>query len=192
MNGPLIVPIVEGHGEVEAVPRLIHRIYAEFSPGIIPKVNPAIRVKAGSFLNDPDYFQRQISLAASKAAQNNGRVLILLDCEDVCPAILGPDLLSRAIAVRSDIPYSVVLAHREFETWFIAALNSLGGRAGIALGAFAPPDAEAIRGAKEWLGKQMSQSYDPIVHQLEFSKHFDLHQARRIPSFNRLIQKLVP
>jgi hypothetical protein len=191
MTGPWIVPIVEGHGEVEALPRLIHRIYSEFSPGVIPRVNTPIRVKSGAFLNKPDEFKKTILLAASKAIQNNGRVLILLDCDDHCPANLGPELLAKAKAVRSDIPYSIVLAHREFETWFIAAINSLGGRAGIAPGALAPTDAEAIRGAKEWLGNKMAGPYDPIRHQLEFSTHFDLHQARQIPSFERLIQKLL-
>lgn len=190
MSGPFFAPIVEGHGEVEALPRLIHRVFAEFSPGVIPRINPPIRVKPGSFLNDREYFQRLISLAASKAHQNRGTVLVLLDCEDACPATLGPDLLIKAMAVREDVPYRIVLAHREFETWFIAAIHSLGGRAGIALDALAPPDAEAIRGAKEWLSNRMSQPYDPIRHQPEFSTHFDLHQARRIPSFERLIHQL--
>ena len=94
MSFPLIVPIVEGHGEVEALPVLIRRIFAAFRPGMIPVVNPPSRVKAGSFLQDRDYFRKYVALAAAKAAQGDGLVLILLDGEDHCPGTLGPRLLA--------------------------------------------------------------------------------------------------
>lgn len=114
---PLIVPIVEGHGEVQAVPVLIRRIFAQFQPEIYPEINPPSRIKAGSFLADSAYFEKYIQLAAAKAAQGNGTVLILLDCEDDCPASVGPELLSRAHALRPDVPFIVALAYREYETW---------------------------------------------------------------------------
>ena len=96
------------------MPALIHRIarVAALEGGLL--VNPPIRVKSGSFLNDEDYFRKQIALASAKAAQEDGTVLILLDCEDDCPGTLGPDLLRRAQAVRADIEIIVALAHREF------------------------------------------------------------------------------
>ena len=53
-----IAPIVEGHGEVQSLPVLLRR----FAAGLVPtpqlSLNPALRVKAGSFVNDPDYFRR--------------------------------------------------------------------------------------------------------------------------------------
>ena len=91
-----VAPIVEGHGEVEALPALLHRIATLAAVEGTLRVNPPIRVKSGSFLHDHDYFSKQIALAAAKAAQGGGAVLILLDCEDDCPATLGPDLLRRA------------------------------------------------------------------------------------------------
>ena len=60
-----------------------------------------------------------------------GGVLVLLDADDDCPAALGPALLERARAARSDVPISVVLANREFEAWFIAAAESLAGTHGF-------------------------------------------------------------
>ena len=190
MNRKFISPIVEGQGEVAAVPLLIRRIFAEYGDNITPDINYPIKVKSGSFLHDESYFDRYVTLAAAKAAQSNGEVLILLDCEDDCPAVLGPSLLARAQSVRSDVPYHVVLAHREYETWFLASASSLEGR-GLPQGVVPHPVPEAIRGAKEWLGKAMGQSYDPIKHQASFTAQFDLQKARTVPSFNRLIKKLL-
>ena len=191
MSFPLIVPIVEGHGEVEALPVLIRRIFAAFRPGMIPVVNPPSRVKAGSFLQDRDYFRKYVALAAAKAAQGDGLVLILLDGEDHCPGTLGPRLLADAQAVRAGIPCAVALAHREYETWFLAAAASLRGCAGLPAQLNPPPNPEAIRGAKEWLGRHLPVPYDPIIRQARLTARFDLQQARAIPSFDRFINKLV-
>jgi hypothetical protein len=185
------IPIVEGHGEQKALPLLIRRIFVEISPFTFPIVNPPIRVKSGSFLNDPDYFEKYVTYAADKAAQVGGEVLILLDCEDDCPATLGPKLLAKAQNIRGDVPTTVVLAHREYETWFLAAAESLRGCGGLAADLSPPEDPEAIRGAKEWLGHQMSQSYDPIIHQAAFTARFDLHKAKSIPSFARFVSKIL-
>ena len=185
-----IVPVVEGHGEVEAVPVLLHRMVETANPGRLIKVNHPIRIKAGAFLNDSDYFKKYIILASSKAAQAGGFVFILLDCEDDCPAILGPKILRRARAIRDDITYIVVLAYREFESWFLAAARSLRGMYGLPGDLEPPVDVEAIRGAKGWLERQMDRSYDETTHQLEFSKRFDLQQARSNDSFNHCYERI--
>jgi hypothetical protein len=190
MSSSLIVPIVEGHGEVEAIPELIRRIFREYGSGVIPVVNAPIRVKAGSFLQDEGYFGRYIQIAAAKAAQGGGLVLILLDCEDSCAGTLGPLLLAKAQTVRPGISYVVALAQREYETWFLASAKSLSGLAGLSAKLAPPAKPESIRGAKEWLSKHMSCPYDPIRHQAELTKHFDLRIARNIPSFDRLIRRL--
>ena len=52
-------------------------------------VNPPIRVKSGSFLNDQDYFRKHVTLATAKAAEGDGSVLILLDCSPR-PAVPKP------------------------------------------------------------------------------------------------------
>lgn len=123
----VFVPIVEGHGEVQAVPNLIYRIAQAEHPEVHVLVNPPIRIKASSFLQDSGYFARHIALAAEKAAQSRGCVLILLDCEDDCPAEVGPDLLQRAHALRSDVSFIVCLAYREYETWFLTSIRSWFG-----------------------------------------------------------------
>lgn len=185
-----IAPIVEGQGEVLAVERLLWRIAQAVAPGAVLRVNPPIRVKSGSFLNDFRERNRHVMLAAGKARQHNGQVLVLLDCEDDCPATLGPRLLSETAAIAVDVPVTIALAHREFETWFIAAIESLRGVEGVALDACCPDTPEATRDAKGWLGRQMPHRYDPVTHQLVFTQHFDLQTARRVPSFDRLYRKV--
>lgn len=186
----VIVPIVEGQGEVQAVPNLLHRIVAAVAPDRVLRVGAPIRVKVGSFLQDDEYFRRHILLAGAKAAQSQGHVLILLDCEDDCPARLGPALLQRAGAVRSDVSIMVCLAHREYETWFLTAALSLRGCCGLSLQLTPPSDPEVHRGAKEWLSRHMPYPYDPVQHQLELTRAMNLEQAQQNPSFRRLVAKM--
>ncbi len=95
---------------------------------------------------------------AARRVSSDGGVLVLLDADDAdhCPARLGPELLARCVAQRSDVSISVVLAKREFETWFLAAASSLAGRRGLAPDLRAPDEPEEVRGAKEWLRRRMA------------------------------------
>lgn len=190
MSGCFIAPIVEGKGEVEAVPKLLQRLYRQGRRHGFLRVNPAIRIKAGSFLSDEDYFRRYVELASRKAqGQPRGHVLILLDCEDDCAGKLGPRLLARARKVHPEIPFTVILAHREFETWFLAAASSLRSVGGLPADLEAPTDSEAIRGAKEWLAARMPNGYDAPNHQPLFTEFFSFAQAAAVPSFARLQRK---
>ena len=110
-----IAPIVEGHGEVQAVPILLRRLRDDAMPALPLRLNPPLRVKAGSFLNDDNYFSKYLELAARKTKPwPNSCVMILLDCEDNCPGKLGPELLKKAKALRSDVIIIVILAYREY------------------------------------------------------------------------------
>ncbi|MFO1328492.1 MAG: DUF4276 family protein [Rubrivivax sp.] len=184
------VPIVEGVGETLAVERLLWRIARLASPTAVIRVNQPIRVKSGSFLNDRRERDRHVQLAAAKARQGSGVILVLLDSEDQCPAQLGPALLGQVQASAAGVRCMVALAHREYETWFIAAVESLRGVEGLDLGAMAPADPEAPRDAKGWLGRLLPHRYDPVTHQLAFTSQFDLGAARRVPSFDRLCRKV--
>jgi hypothetical protein len=187
----LIAPIVEGHGEVRALPRLLRRIAAEAAPAAPLQVNEPIRIKSGSFFSDNEYQSNYVALAAAKVRQaNGGIVLILLDCEDNCPAELGPKLHRRAQAVTGNVAVVVALAFREYETWFMAALESLRGVHGLDLHAISPADPETTRDAKGWIGRLMPHGYDPITDQLPFTNALNLAAARRIPSFDRLYRKI--
>jgi Domain of unknown function (DUF4276) len=88
------------------------------------------------------------------------------------------------------VSVQVYLAYREYETWFLAAANSLRGHAGLPIDLAIPTDPESIRDAKGWLSERMPHRYDPIVHQLDFTRAFDLGQAKTVDSFRRLYDQI--
>lgn len=90
-----IVAIVEGDGEVEAVPVLIRRIGAEVSPLVPLDVPRQIRVRRDRFLKEGE-LERYVALAAARAG-DGGCIVILLDANGDCPA----DSVSCAVASRS-------------------------------------------------------------------------------------------
>jgi len=186
-----IVPIVEGSGEVYAVPILLRRMALEVPNASGLQINPPLRVKAGSFLNDAEYFHRYIELASRKAHQHpKSCVLMLLDCEDECPARLGPELLNRARLVRPDIHFLVILAYREYETWFLAAARSLRGVSGLPADLEPPPNPESIRDAKGWLSRKRPAGYNEPNDQPKLTAQFSFEEGKQVPSFARAFNKI--
>jgi hypothetical protein len=134
----------------------------------------------------PGELERAVELAARRVAGGGG-VLVVLDSDDDCPAQVGPALLARAASVRLGLPVAVVLAKSEFESWFVAAAESLAGSAGLPADLQAPAVPESIRGAKEWLTERMhgSRSYSPTLDQPVLAREFDLTMALRADSFQK-------
>jgi hypothetical protein len=181
--------IVEGQGDLEAVPILLRRIARELSPETAVQVYP-FRIPRTKLLKEGE-LERAVELAARRAGRDGG-VLILLDSDDECPAKLGPRLLERSVRARSDLAVCVVLAHREFESWFLAGAESLRGRRSLPKDLAAPKDPESIRGAKEWLTARMpgNQHYVETLDQPALAAVLDLTAARRADSFDKLWRDL--
>lgn len=184
-----IACIVEGQGEVDAVPLLLRRIAEKIGIRGNLKIWPPIRVRRNQVVREGE-LERAVELAARKIG-GDGAVLIVLDSDDDCPARLGPRLLSRASAARPDIFVAVALAKREFESWFLAAAESLRGARGLQDDIEPPESPEEIRGAKEWLSDRMSRdkSYSPTVDQAGLAARMDLDAARRAPSFDKFFRE---
>ena len=186
-----VSPIVEGHGDAEAVPILISRIVQTLDPACHIEVTRPIRIPKSKLLR-PGEFERAVEFAFRRS-RPQGAVLVLIDADEDCPAELAPQLMERVRQARSDVTTSVVLPKREFEAWFIAAIESLAGCRGLADDVRSVPDPEEIRGAKEWLSQNMHRSYRETLDQAAFAAQFDLTSARRVPSFDkcwREIEKL--
>lgn len=181
-----IIPIVEGHGEVQAVPILLRRIAAKIMPGESVRIPPPVRVRRQRVVRTGEL--EQAVEVAVKVSGPDARILILLDANGDCPAELGPALLQRAEAVRSDRTIRVVLAKSEYECWFAAAADSISGHCRIASKVAPPDDPEAIRDVKHWLSKRMPphRPYNPRRDQPALTKLFDLDAARHAPSFDKL------
>jgi len=186
-----IAAIVEGDGEVGAVPVLLRRHAELLGWGGRVKIHP-IRQPASRLLR-PGELERVVELAARKVGIAGG-ILVLIDCEDQCPARLGPELLGRIRRARDDLPVSMVLAHREFEAWFVGSAESIAGRRDLPSDLRSHPAPESVRGCKEWLSQQMprGRSYDAFRDQPALAALFDMDQAKQAcPSFDKCHREMI-
>jgi hypothetical protein len=190
----LIIPtIVEGHGEVRALPVIIRRLLSLLVPQLICKIPEPIRVPKGSLLNRPDERSRALNLAAIKGtAAPAWFILIVLDSDGECPAESAPLLLSQCREARGDCRLALTFAHREFEAWFIAAAESLRGYRGLPKDLVRPSDPESIQDAKGWIKElRAERAYSPTVDQAAFASNFSLDEARiHAPSFDKFCRDL--
>lgn len=193
MNRPIVSCVVEGHGEVVALPVLIRRVVQVLSPE-----NPAVDVprphrQPRSRLVQVGELEKATEFAALKVGERPGGVLVVIDSDDDCPAVLGPELLDRARGAALGVPVEVVLAHREYEGWFLAAAGSLAGKRGLQDSLPDHPAPEEIRNAKGWVSEQMEpgRSYSETIDQPKLTAALDLERARqRSPSFDKLARSL--
>ena len=181
-----IYSIVEGYGEVSALPVLLRRLLHDHAQcyGIQP--GSPVRRKEHEFRREATV-RKAVRLALMQP--ECAAVLLLFDGEDECPVELGAQVRAWAQAEAGNIPCEVVVAYREYETWFLAALESLRGQCRIAGDAEAPANAEVSRDAKGALESFMPRgaSYAPTIHQQKLSATFDLSLAhRRNRSFRKL------
>ena len=182
--------VVEGHGEVKAVPILFRRIGFDIDLSANLQIMQPIRRPRDSLVNKPDELKRAVELAALKARPRGG-VFVLLDSDDDCPAELAPNLLDQATSAGMGLPVSVILPQREFEGWFLVAAESLRGRRGLPLDLAPPRNPEQIRAAKGWLRERMpGRVYSETIDQPALAAIFDLNQARAAKSFDKCYREL--
>jgi len=189
-----VAPIVEGHGEVSAVRILLQRVWTELLGGQYADVLQPIR-RPRTLLTQPEEIRRAVELAtlklrlARKPVTTNV-VLLLLDVDPYSgpPCDLAPGYLAAMQGARPDVDSICVLANQEYETWFVAAAESLGlenlSKSEI------PEDPEASRSGKGWILKRLS-GYSETVDQPALTSRMDLHLCRRRSlSFDKLCREL--
>ncbi len=149
-----------------------------------------IRVPKGKLLK-PGELERAVNLAARRISATDG-IVVLVDADDDCPAELAPAMATRAAESRSDRRISVVVAKSEFESWFVAAADSLAGYRGLSDRLVAPANAERIRDAKGWLSSNMptGSTYRETIDQAAFASKIDLKKAQQAPSFDKFVREI--
>jgi hypothetical protein len=208
---------VEGHGEVEAVSNLIHRVLA-LAGAQRPWAQP-LRWKNLHQWETPKHGGMKRALEFARTHGDVGAVLVLRDADDDCPRDLAPlvsrwvravlvlrdadddcprdlaPLVSRWVrAVGLPFPVACVLLCPEYEVLFLPCMDRMA-EAGF------PPacrwDAatwEARRGVKEWLSRQLppGRAYKPTVDQLRMTRLLDLEalQQADVPCFGTLQRAL--
>lgn len=116
-----VAPIVEGHGDVEAVPCLIRLLRPDLRvarPVRFPKTKLII----------PDEFKRAVAIAIANIPDGQaGLVLVVLDADEDCPATLGPTLYGQLCAEIGDRQFQgfVAIAKREFESWIVGGDSTM-------------------------------------------------------------------
>ncbi len=180
--------VIEGHGEVEAVPLLVRRICQELYFDFSVQTSRPVRVTKSKLLRG-DELERAVRLAVANT-ESQGPVLIVFDADDDCPAT--PDLRTRASAAAGTDRISVVIPKYEFETWFLTAARSLAGKRGLEEDLSSPSNPHEIRGAKEWLDRHMTRGhkYSPTVDQAALVSSIDLQATRACRSFDRLCREI--
>ena len=180
-----IQPIVEGHGEVKALPVLLRRLITEAQVWGIDVGRP-IRRPRSKLLRESEL---RVAVRLALAQPDCSAVLILFDGNSDCPAELGPAVQDWAAAEAGGVPCEVVIAHREYEAWFLAAIESLRGHRLIRADALPHPTPEQPRGAKSHLEARMESgaTYLETTDQPALSASFSLADAyRRSRSFRKL------
>ncbi len=182
-----IQPIVEGYGEVEALPVLLRRL-RDITQAFGVRVNPPIRKPRSKLVDER---QLRIAVQLARVSINCGAILILFDGDDDCPAEKAPQIQAWASEESAPIPCFVVVARREFEAWLLASIESLRGVRGITCDAVSHPNPESVNGAKEQLDHRMQprRSYSETIDQAALTAKIDLASVhRRCRSFRRLIK----
>jgi hypothetical protein len=164
-----IQPIVEGQGEVAAFPVLLRRL-RDTAQAFTLEVAKPIRRHRPQLVHEAS-LKDAISLAL--LTPELGGIVVLFDGDDDCPAQLGPTLRTWAEAAAGPVPCEVVIAHREYETWFLAGMDP------------PVPQVESIRDAKG----RLFEGYIPTVDQASLSATFDMARSHaRSRSFRRLVK----
>ena len=188
-----MVPVVEGDGDADALPELLVRIlqekYERYDVAVLRGKTKV--VKANGRQNLEKKLDKFLGHAQNKP--ECAAILVVVDADEDCPVKLARDLTQRCNKIGLRCPVQIVCAHREYESWFLASLNTITGMHGIPKTAVLSSDAEAVLDPKQWLTEQMpsGQAYKETTHQASLSRAIDLDLAcRNSRSFRRLCHAL--
>lgn len=201
-----IAPIVEGHGEVHAIRLLLDRVWRELLGGEYAETLKPVRcprskllkhTPQGASVPDPHELGRAVGLAAAKlSAVDTGAlpalILVLVDADSDCPATLVPGIRQMAAEHARGLDVACVMAKLEYETWFVAAAESLGDHLSLGEDDVVPEDPEQTGARKAWIEKRFKGGkYSETVDQPKMTAKMDLQLCRRrSPSFDKLCREL--
>jgi len=176
-----LVCVVEGKGDVEAVPTLCSRILHSLQAHTWFVDDRAIRCPRGKLVD----MSSKGPAKPCKLAEVT-RVLDLAAARkpDAILVLSGAWATSMPTAAHRRLPVASVMAVREYESWLLWALDA------AVLTAAKLPDPERVRDAKGALAR-IDPNYQPSIHQLPRTRALDIkHVTTRSRSFNKLVREL--
>jgi len=192
--------VVEGHGDGQAALNLVVRLWDDLR---LPALHWADPIR-GKNLHQERGVHKACQLVRSKP--DVAGMLLLRDEDDGCPKNTAPQAATWVRGLRLPFPSAIVLAHREYEAFFLPCVPLMAGRKlrgpgnlerpGLIPGSVFHGNPEDIRGVKEWLSERMPSgySYKPTVDQLPMTRMIDFETLRRseplLPCFGSLERAL--
>ncbi len=185
-----LVCIVEGEGEVNAIPNLCARVLAHLGvAGWVVDPEPIRRKRSARVdarLPKPrrpcreNEIIKAMTLALRRPRPANA-VLLLCDEDEDCAAVWGPDATRTMNRLGAGI---AVMAVHEYESWLLLNRSDEELRAaGVAVPVTG-------RGAKSAMRK-LVPDYSPTIHQLQGTRHINIAFLReRSPSFDKLVRSI--
>jgi len=188
--------IVEGDGDVLAVPVLVRRIFSAHGVFDASVANPV------QGRGDLPKVRRRFSDFFQAAALEQHPVLCVLDfdCEDCVDVLAEEENFRRmAEAILPGYPFQACFMVKEYETLFLSdPVTTRDVLPKVRAGYEFPQDPESVRDAKGALSaaQEKGWSYKPTVHQAKLSAQVDLGVLREnSPSYRRFeaaVLTLVP
>ncbi|MGI4788377.1 MAG: DUF4276 family protein [Janthinobacterium lividum] len=147
-------------------------------------------------LTNPGGIEKFVTNAWTK--RDCGAVLVLMDADKKCPVRLATDFSQRVHAIGVRFPVVIVIAKCEYETWFLASLETvvdapMESKLDLPIGLTYPGEVEGFAGVKGWITRQLpvGRSYKETMHQTSMTKLINLERVRqRSRSFRRLCHAL--
>lgn len=180
----IVQTIVEGIGEVQAIPLLFRRLAGVAGVHDLQIATP-IRYSRHDIVAGLGA-ERAAGVARARGADS---LVVVFDADDDCPVEAARAAAGHFASVAPDLASWVVVADREYETWFLGAIDSLRGRRGISADAASHDAPESPRDAKGELTWRMdgSRVYSPRGDQPAFTALFAMDSAyRNCRSFRRM------
>jgi Domain of unknown function (DUF4276) len=190
-----VFPIVEGHGDVAAVPILLRRIAAEVSTGYGLECLEPFRLSRTQLLGDSQQLTRALSIARLKLRDKASPrfILLLMDADKDCPVEMVRALSEQHREAFALMPTSIVFAVREFEAWFLAADMSASHHKSLRANPAITAEPDSVRGAKERFEKSVmlpGKCYSESTDQPKYVQCMDLVLAQRSGSFAKLVREV--
>lgn len=187
-----LASVVEGPGDVKALPVLLRRI-CQSRQLFDVSIRPPWRLPKSKMVKT-DQLAPVVQALAGGLEPRRGAILVVVDQDDDSTE----DLMTRigATVVGAPVDLRIAVACREYESWFLAAIESLRAHRSVRRDALFEGDPDLPRGAKERLESQMSEKYREVLHQPSFSQLLDLDEAQRrstsFREFIRTVTELLP
>ncbi len=185
----MIQMIVEGEGDAAAFPILLERLVLDL--GCYEAVGRSPFIESRTVITQEAKLKRAVQIVSDRS--DTRAIIVLFDSDGACASTHIPNMQAWAREAVPSLPCAVIMARREYEAWFVAAIESLRGKRRIREDAQYDRDPEGMLGAKGVIKRFMPQNkpYSETADQAALSAVFDLSQAYHgASSFRKLVKEV--